>query len=125
MRETRLMMGMPITIDIVGATEPTALLAAFDSFDAVDRRFSTYRTDSEITAINRGDLDEAHYSDDMREILSLAAETKCETDGFFDICQPDGSLDPSGIVKGWAIRNAARLIARTGARDFFVDAGGD
>ena len=37
----------------------------------------------------------------------------------------DGTLDPSGIVKGWAIRNAAALVARSGARDFYVDAGGD
>ena len=36
-----------------------------------------------------------------------------------------GTLDPSGIVKGWAIRNAAALVARSGARDYFVDAGGD
>ena len=38
---------------------------------------------------------------------------------------PAGTLDPSGIVKGWAIRNAAALVADTGARDFFIDAGGD
>ena len=28
-------------------------------------------------------------------------------------------------MKGWAIRNAAAIIAASGARDFFVDAGGD
>ena len=30
-----------------------------------------------------------------------------------------------GIVKGWAIHKAARLLRREGFRDFFVDAGGD
>ncbi|RUZ50747.1 FAD:protein FMN transferase, partial [Mesorhizobium sp. M7A.F.Ca.US.003.02.2.1] len=38
---------------------------------------------------------------------------------------PDGSIDPSGIVKGWAIRNAAAIIQRSGIRDFFIEAGGD
>ena len=67
----------------------------------------------------------SEYSDEMREVLALAERTRCETHGFFDIRRADGSLDPSGIVKGWAIRNAAAIIARSGACDFFVDAGGD
>ena len=58
-------------------------------------------------------------------MLALAACTKCETNGYFEIRRPDGILDPSGIVKGWAIRNAARLIHSCGARNFFIDAGGD
>ncbi len=125
MRETRLLMGMPITVEVVGATTSAVIDAAFASFEAVDRRFSTYRADSEIEAINHGRARPADYSDEMREVFALAEETRIETDGYFDMRRPNGSLDPSGIVKGWAIRNAARLIAATGARDFFVDAGGD
>jgi thiamine biosynthesis lipoprotein len=125
MRATRILMGMPITVDVVGVSEGTILDAVFAYFEAVDRRFSTYRADSEIAAINRARLAEADYSDEMREVLALAEQTKRETDGFFDIRRADGSLDPSGIVKGWAVRNATMIIARTGARDFFVEAGGD
>ena len=119
------MMGMPITIEIVGASESAAIEAAFASFDAVDRRFSTYRTDSEIAAINSGRFLPADYSAEMREVFALAEQTRIESGGYFDMRRPTGALDPSGIVKGWAILNAARLIAATGARDFFVDAGGD
>ena len=61
----------------------------------------------------------------MREVLALAEQTKRETGGYFDIRRPDGTLDPSGIVKGWAIRNAAAIIAASGVRDFFIEAGGD
>ena len=125
MRETRLIMGMPVTIDIVDAKDACDLEPAFAYFEAVDRRFSTYRDDSEISAINQARIGEADYSDEMREVLALAERTKRETLGYFDIRRADGRLDPSGIVKGWAIRNAARLVAATGARDFFVDAGGD
>jgi thiamine biosynthesis lipoprotein len=125
MRETRIIMGMPITVDIVGSEDRGLHELAFGYFDAIDRRFSTYKPDSEISAINRDELEPAGYSDDMHEVLALAETTRWETDGYFDIRKPDGSIDPSGIVKGWAIRNAARLLKAAGASDFFVDAGGD
>src|SRR4029079_7752074 len=94
-------------------------------FDQIDRRFSTYRCDSEITAINRGDVPVADWSSWMREVLALAERTKNETGGYFDIRKPDGSLDPSGIVKGWAIRNAAGILNRACVGDYFIDVGGD
>jgi len=118
-------MGMPVTVDVVGAARDALLDSVFAYFYAVDRRFSPYRLDSEVSAINAGRLTEDHCSDEMREVLVLAERTKRETHGFFDVRRPDGLLDPSGIVKGWAIRNAAAMVAESGARDFFVDAGGD
>jgi FAD:protein FMN transferase len=124
-RQTRILMGMPITVEVVGSRDKGIVDAVFAYFEDVDRRFSTYKPDSEIEAINRADLVEADYSEEMREVLALAERTRRETNGFFDIRRKDGSLDPSGIVKGWAIRNAAALVAQSGARDFFIDAGGD
>jgi thiamine biosynthesis lipoprotein len=124
MRETRLLMGMPITVDI-GLRDTTLIDAVFDYFHEVDRRFSTYRSDSEISAINRGDVRIAEWSGEMREVMALAERTKQETQGYFDIRRPDGALDPSGIVKGWAIRNAARMIDRACIGDYFIEAGGD
>lgn len=119
-------MGMPITVDVAGSPDDGAAVeSAFAYFDAVDRRFSTYKADSEISAINQGRLGAADYSAEMREVLALAEKTRRETFGYFDIRTSAGPLDPSGIVKGWAIRNAAALVARSGARDYYVDAGGD
>jgi thiamine biosynthesis lipoprotein len=118
-------MGMPVTVEVVGETDGTMVDAVFSYFEGVDRRFSTYKSDSEITAINRARLARAECSSEMGEVFALAEHTKRQTDGFFDIRKTDGTLNPSGIVKGWAIRNAAGIIADTGARDFFIDAGGD
>lgn len=125
MRSTRILMGMPITVEIVGPAAGALIDVVFAYFDAVDKRFSTYRTDSEIEAINRGEITTIESSVEMREVLTLAERTKRETEGYFDIRTPNGQLDPSGIVKGWAIRNAAKILADSGATDFFVDAGGD
>ncbi len=130
MRETRILMGMPIAVEIVDpAPHPVALESAikkvFDYFAYVDETFSTYRPTSEISALNAGRLARKDMSEDMRTVFALSEETKLLTGGYFDIARPDGSCDPSGMVKGWAIRNAARIIAQKGFNNFYVDAGGD
>jgi thiamine biosynthesis lipoprotein len=125
MRDTRILMGMPITVDAGKMADGTLVDMVFDYFAQIDRRFSTYRADSEISAINRGDVPIRDWSVEMTEVLELAERTKTETDGYFDIRRPDGSLDPSGIVKGWAINNAAWIIRVAGIGDFFIEAGGD
>ncbi len=117
-------MGMPITVEIVDSTE-TSLNAVFGYFTLVDARFSTYKLESETMKINRGELGESEYSEEMREIFALAEETKRDSDGYFSITRPDGSIDPSGLVKGWAIRNAAWLVENMGYKNYFLDAGGD
>ncbi len=126
MRRTELIMDMPVTVVIDDANATPAMLdAAFEWFRAVDARFSVFKHDSEISRINRGELEIADSSDDMREVLGLCADTTRQTDGFFDIRRADGTVDPSGIVKGWAIHRAACLLEDLGCAVFSVDAGGD
>jgi FAD:protein FMN transferase len=126
MKQTRLIMGMPITVEIVDEKTPATLAAVFDYFTYIDEKFSTYKPESEISKINRGELRDDEQSDDMKIIFMLAEETKQRTDGFFDIRRPGHAFyDPSGIVKGWAIWNAAKLIESRGFTNFYVDAGGD
>jgi FAD:protein FMN transferase len=125
MRETRLIMGMPVTVEIASGASALLLDCVFDYFTDVDKRFSLYKVDSEISAFNQGKIPDDGLSPDMREVFSLAEKTRSETNGYFEMRRPDGVLDPSGIVKGWAIRNAAQMIRQAGVQDFYVDAGGD
>lgn len=117
-------MGMPVEVDIPGA-DTTALEAIFSYLTDIDARFSTYKDTSEISRINRGELSEAEWSSNMREVFALAAQTQADTDGYFDIKRPDGYIDPSGVVKGWAIREAAKLAESLGYADYFISVGGD
>ena len=119
-------MGMPVTVEIadISATEET-LQKVFSYFEYIDQKFSTYKTTSEISQINRGELLPAEYSDDMKEVFRLSEETKQLTREYFNIKKPDGSYDPSGLVKGWAIYKAAELIKDMGFKEYYVDAGGD
>lgn len=127
MKDTRLIMGMPIEIEIVGddARTKETLENAFAYLVAVDNRFSTYKDDSEISRLNRGELSQDEMSEQMREVFVLGEQTKRETGGYFDITRPDGDIDPSGIVKGWAIANTAKRIREAGHERYFVNAGGD
>ncbi len=117
-------MGMPVVVEIVGAQQ-ASLKPLFGYFRSVDARFSTYKPESEISAINRGEIVPAQYSSEMQEVLSLAHDTKRHSRGYFDIRTPGGTLDPSGVVKGWAIKKAAELAAAAGHKDYWVEAGGD
>lgn len=120
------MMGMPITAEIVDqhATEET-FNEVFDYFAHIDEKFSTYKSTSEITAINHGTLALGDASEEMQIVFAMCEETKTQTNGFFDIKTPNGKYDPSGLVKGWAIWNAAKLLEKKGFENFYIDAGGD
>ena len=119
-------MGMPITVDVGESSTAAELVEkVFAHFVAVDEIFSTYKEESEISRINRGLVTLEEYSADMREIFRLAEQTKHETFGYFDILTPQGIYDPSGIVKGWAILRAAKILEEGGCENFYVDAGGD
>lgn len=124
-RRTWLQMGMPMTVCIQDAgagREDVAAVAAW--FAEVDRRYSPYRETSEVSRLNRGELDRSQLSDELADILRQCEQTKRETGGYFD-SERDGRIDPSGLVKGWAIERASRLLAARGWTSHVVEAGGD
>jgi thiamine biosynthesis lipoprotein len=125
MKQTRLLMGMPVTIEVADAGMPADVLdRAYRYLDYVDQTFSPFKPTSEVSRISRGELDPAEASADMRLILMLAEDTRQQTDGYFDVMR-DGVFNPSGLVKGWAIWRAAQVLRDAGCRNFYVDAGGD
>ncbi len=126
MKETRILMGMPITVEIVDCfAKKKDVDKIFDYFKAVDSKFSTYKDKSEISLINKGVIKEDNFSMEMKEIFSLSEETKELTSGFFDIITPDGAYDPSGMVKGWAVYKASQILKESDFENFYIDAGGD
>jgi thiamine biosynthesis lipoprotein len=125
MKETRLLMGMPITVEVIDpGVRDGNLEDVFTYLVAVDEAFSPYKASSEVSRLNRGELPEDQYSEDLKTILALSEQTRIETHGYFDIWSA-GICDPSGIVKGWAVQQAARILETAGCRNFYVDAGGD
>jgi FAD:protein FMN transferase len=126
MKKTKALMGTIATVEVADTSvNETDLDKIFNYFENVEERFSIFRETSEISLINSGKLKERQSSSEMQEIFDLAEKTKKETSGYFDILTPEGKYDPSGIVKGWSIYNASRMLAGMGFDNFYVDVGGD
>jgi thiamine biosynthesis lipoprotein len=90
----------------------------------VDRMFSTYRADSDISRIRAGELSAAAADPLVRSVLGRCAAYEDETDRYFTANLP-GGLDPSGLVKGWAIERASQLLRELGSHNHAVNGGGD
>jgi len=117
-------MGTVITVDVRDAVTPATLDAVISWFHRVDEVFSTYRDASVINRISRGEVAEHECGSDVQEVLGLCEEVRRRSGGAFDIrCR--GGLDPSGLVKGWSVQRAADMLHAAGARNFFINAGGD
>jgi thiamine biosynthesis lipoprotein len=120
-------MGTVVSLDVRGADGPVAD-AAFRRVMAwlhdVDSRFSTYRDTSEISRIDRGELLVAAAGDDVRWVLERCSELRDQTGGAFDE-YAGGRLDPSALVKGWAVQRGAEILSDAGLTDFSLNAGGD
>lgn len=120
-------MGMAIGVDVRGGEAgPGAVDRVFAWLRRVDALFSTYREESEISRLRRGDLSLADAHPLVREVLARCERLRVATGGYFDVrAAGPGALDPSGLVKGWAAERGAALLRRAGARRFSLNAGGD
>jgi thiamine biosynthesis lipoprotein len=98
----------------------------FDWLRFADATFSTFKDDSEISRLNRGELSLADAHPDVREVLDRCEALRVETDGYFDMrAAAADAIDPSGLVKGWAVDRAAAILVDAGLRDFAVNVAGD
>lgn len=124
-------MGMPVSLHLRGpglSTPPVAAVvgAVFALLRQADAVFSTYRPDSDVSRIGRGELAVADAHPWVAEVARLCEQARERTAGWFDALLPGPGgaprWDPTGLVKGWAVEAAARLLA---GRDFCLNAGGD
>lgn len=126
-RRVEHVMGLPISLALRGRHAGDALgddawAAALAELRAADRMFSTYRADSVISRINRGELVDA--PPEVAEVLAIGAAAERASGGAFALRRA-GVLDPSAVVKGWAAERAAAALAALPDTDFCLSAGGD
>jgi thiamine biosynthesis lipoprotein len=74
--------------------------------------------------LGRGEVALDQCPPQVAEVLALGERARRESGGAFDV-RRDGVLDPSGVVKGWAVARAARLFAGLPETDVCLSAGGD
>ncbi|WP_425559760.1 FAD:protein FMN transferase [Kitasatospora terrestris] len=113
-----------VTVRDPGPGTGPALERAMARLHEIDAVFSTYREDSDISRLDRGDTTVEDCHPDVAEVLARCRETAAQTDGWFTE-RPAGRLDPSGWVKGWAVEEVGRILRAGGSREHCVSGGGD
>lgn len=121
-------MGTAISIDVRDPQVAAQVIDnAFEWLIEVDHRFSTFKPESEISRLGRGELTIDDCHPDVDEVLAMCEDLREKSGGAFNAwrARADGRLDPSGIVKGWAVDRAVDILEAGGARNFCISAGGD
>ncbi|MGI8753176.1 MAG: FAD:protein FMN transferase [Acidimicrobiales bacterium] len=123
-------MGTQVTIDVrdreLPAGHHAAVVDAVQWLHWVDRTFSLYRADSALSRLARKEIGVADCPSAVGEVLALAGECRDLTGGAFDPRWPgDGTVDPTGLVKGWAAQAASAILTAHGSLHHSVNAAGD
>ncbi|MER6095981.1 FAD:protein FMN transferase [Streptomyces sp. NPDC001728] len=120
-------MGTVFSCTVRDAPTP-ALTRALDAAEAllrhVDEVFSPYRTDSAVSLLRVGVQVPDEWQAEVDEIRTLCETAHRDTAGRFDAWYA-GEYDPSGLVKGWAVERAARLLHEAGSEHVCLNGGGD
>ncbi|MDT4988328.1 MAG: FAD:protein transferase, partial [Micromonosporaceae bacterium] len=97
-------MGLPVSVHVrgpeaTGDAAERAVAAVFASLRHADALFSTYRPDSQVSRVRRGELTAAGWDPLLRSVVTLCERARADTDGFFDARVATPDFDPSGLVK--------------------------
>ena len=124
-------MGTVVTFDLFDPRgfDDRALGEAFERASAVlhevDDLFSTWKPQSPMSRLRRGELDATLVPAQITDVLERCQEIKSMTGGWFDPWAMPGGVDPTGFVKGWAAQRSLDVLASLGARGSIVNAAGD
>lgn len=122
-------MGTVISLTLPTASGEDELVAATavveHLFAGLDETFSLYRPESEASRLARAEIRLPDASEETRRLYAYAVGWRLVTEGAFSPERPDGVLDLSGIVKGYAIQDAGTSLLALGLYDWCLNAGGD
>ena len=90
-----------------------------------DSLFSTWKAESPMSRLRCGRLRAETAPAEIHEVLDLCAGVRELTCGWFDPWSMPGGVDPTGLVKGWAVERALGVLRARGAVAACVNAGGD
>ncbi len=91
----------------------------------VDDVFSTWKPESPMSRLRRGEIGLENAPPEVAEVLELCRRARVASDGWFDPWAMPGGVDPTGLVKGWAVERALDEVRRAGAPAAMINAGGD
>jgi thiamine biosynthesis lipoprotein len=117
-------MGTVFSFDLRPGIADHVFTAVEEDLSWVDEHFSTYKANSDISLVAAGRRSIDECCPEVREVLEVCDRASVMTDGFFT-SRYNGTLDPTGVVKGWAIQRASDLLLRAGCASHVINGGGD
>jgi FAD:protein FMN transferase len=127
-------MGTVVTMDIYSEDGEVSdhiylqVARARDILQRADAVFSTWKPNSPMSRLRRGEITREQAPPEVTEVLEECVKARQISNGWFDPWAMPGGLDPTGYVKGWAAQRALGALgalASTGIRGAIVNAAGD
>jgi thiamine biosynthesis lipoprotein len=130
MRHAEHVMGTVLSFDLrPGALDEraarAALKAACATLHEADEELSTWKPDSALSRLRRGELDLANAPASVAKVLLRSAVARELSGGWFDPWRMPGGVDPTALAKGWIAERALERLELPGVRAAMVNAGGD
>ena len=123
---TFITMGTVASICFGGATPHPEVLAEIErAFTWIERRFSLFSSDSEISRIARHELALTDSSPTFRDTYARALDWRMRTNNAFTPHRPDGLIDLSGLVKAEAMEEGGRILDAARISNWLLNVGGD
>lgn len=114
---------------LAGALSTSDTLAAIDDacgvLHRVDTTFSTWIERSPMSRYRSGEIALDEAPEELVEVLGRCEVARGLSGGWFDPWAMPGGVDPTGLVKGWAVDRCIDLLQRRGAGAALINAGGD
>jgi len=112
-----------------GAAAHAAAAAALERAEAklrwVDDVFSTYKPESPVSRLRRGEIELDAAPPEVAAVFELCRTARDVSEGWFDPWRLPGGVDPTGLVKGWAAERALDVLKNAGVPAALINAGGD
>jgi thiamine biosynthesis lipoprotein len=124
-------MGTVVTIDLYSDDDTwdpqvsLALARARAGLREDDVVFSTWKANSPMSRLRRGEISCADAPGQVGEVLKLCSMAREASAGWFDPWAMPGGVDPTGYVKGWAAQRALAALSSKGVSGAMVNAAGD
>lgn len=123
-------MGTVVSFTVVAGDLPAAAVRAAVAdacrvLHRADEVFSTWKPDSPVSRLRRGEAALSALPPEVAEVLALSERARSDSRGWFDPWAMPGGVDPTGLVKGWAVERAAGVLRAAGAAAALVNGGGD
>jgi thiamine biosynthesis lipoprotein len=128
-RHAELVMGTAVSFSVLSEKPRDVVAAAVRLACAVLHRadvvFSTWNSQSPLSRMRRGEAQLDDLPAEVTEVLRLCEAARKATGGWFDPWAASGGVDPTGLVKGWAVERALGVLKDAGIAAAMVNGGGD